>query len=164
VSTLQRLTTQYVDIEDRIRLSGEDADGRIHVMWMSQRLLNRLVPAVCNMLGSPQQDERAELLNSFEQQAAQAQLTPQEPVRHDAGSVAWLVTRVDLAQTGGGTRLTFHGSGDEQAAVVMPELALRQWLSILRDHYRAAAWPAGAWPAWIDSAAPAAPEASAILH
>jgi hypothetical protein len=164
VSTLQRLTTQYVDVEDRIRVSGEDTDGGIVVMWMSQRLLNRLVPAVCNMLGSPQQDERAELLNSFEQQAAQAQLTPQDPVRPDAGGLAWLVTRVDLAPTGHGTRLAFYGSGGEQAAVVMPELALRQWLSILRDHYRAAEWPAGAWPAWTDSAAAAAPEASAILH
>jgi hypothetical protein len=158
------LTTQYVDIEDRIRVSGEDGDGRIQVMWMSQRLLNRLVQAVCNMLGSAQQDERAELLNSFEQQAAQAQLTPQEPVRADASSVAWLVTRVDLAPGANGTRLLFHGSAGEQAAVVMPELALRQWLSILRDHYRAAGWPAGAWPAWADSAAQATPEASAILH
>jgi hypothetical protein len=161
---LQRLTTQYVDIEDRVRVSGEDADGRIVVMWMSQRLLNRLVPAVCKMLRSPGQDERAELLNSFEQQAAQAQLTPQEPVRPDAGSVAWLVTRVDLAPASHGTRLAFHGSGGEQAAVMMPELALRQWLSILRDHYRAAEWPAGAWPAWADKAVQATPQAGAVLH
>lgn len=165
MSTLQRLTTQFAAEEDRIRVSGEEVDGRIQVMWLSQRLLNRLVPALCDMLGRPQQDERvADMLNSFEQQAAQAQLTAQEPVRPDAGSAAWLVTRVDLASTSQGTRLAFHGGGGEQAAVVMPELGLRQWLSILRDQYQAAEWPLNAWPAWVGNDKVAAPDAGAMLH
>jgi hypothetical protein len=163
-SVLQRLTTQYVDVEDRIRVSGEDAGGRIQVMWMSQRLLNRLVPALCKMLGGPQQGGRADMLNSFEQQAAQAQLTPQEPVRAGAGSVAWLVARVDIASTANGMRLSFHGSGGELAATVMAELPLRQWLSILRDQYRVADWPASAWPAWAGSDMVAAQDAGLVVH
>jgi hypothetical protein len=163
MSMLQRLTTQYVDVEDRIRLSGEDDQNRIQVVWMSQRLLNRLVPAVCKLLGQAQ-DSHADVLNSFEQQAAQARMTPQEPVKPEAGAAAWLVTRVDLAPAATGVRLTFHGSAGEQAQIAMAELPLRQWLSILRDQYRIGEWPADAWPAWVGPAGLAATDAGVLLH
>ena len=41
---LHRLTTDYVEEEDRIRVSGASANGDTVVLWLTQRLLNRLVP------------------------------------------------------------------------------------------------------------------------
>ena len=41
---LQRLTTEYVDAEDRMRLTGEIRPGETLVLWLSQRLLMRLLP------------------------------------------------------------------------------------------------------------------------
>ena len=39
---LHRLTTDYVEEEDRIRVSGASANGDTVVLWLTQRLLNRL--------------------------------------------------------------------------------------------------------------------------
>ena len=41
---LHRITTEYIDSEDRIRLTGQLASGDTVVLWLTQRLLNRLVP------------------------------------------------------------------------------------------------------------------------
>lgn len=156
---LQRLTTEYIETEDRIRLSGEDAAGRVHVLWLSQRLLNRLVPALCDTLART--GDAAALLQSFEQEAARAGHQPQPPVSaHDPG---WLVLAVDVARAGNGLHLRFRGAGDEQVAQVgMAETALRQWLSILLEQYRRGEWPAAAWPVWMDPAA--APPPAAVMH
>jgi hypothetical protein len=148
MSDLQRLTTQFVDTEDRIRLSGDDAQGEVKVLWLTQRLLGRLVPLLCQQL-SPDNDSHAEILSSFKQEAAQAQLAPQPPVEAAPASAQWLVTRIDVAPVAQGLRLAFY-AGEEVAAIVMPELPMRQWLAILRDQFRVAGWPEHAWPAWTD--------------
>ena len=43
MGTLQRCTTEYVECEDRIRLAGELASGATVVLWLTQRLMNRLI-------------------------------------------------------------------------------------------------------------------------
>ncbi|GAB3444065.1 hypothetical protein NX773_01090 [Massilia solisilvae] len=154
MNLLQRVTTQYSHVEDRIGLSGEAADGKVQHVWLTQRLLGRLVPALCKPLAA-QGDARAALLNSFEQQAAQAQLVAQEPVAAPAGNAAWVATRVDLSTTTQGVRLDLFGPNGETATFALPELALRQWLSILRRLYRVAEWSDSLWPAWLDASAPA---------
>ena len=44
MNSLQRITTEYDEREDRIRVSGQLAQGEAVVLWLTQRLLNRLVP------------------------------------------------------------------------------------------------------------------------
>ena len=39
-AVLQRVTTAYLENEDRLRLTGELADGDTVVCWLTQRLLN----------------------------------------------------------------------------------------------------------------------------
>jgi hypothetical protein len=156
MTDLQRLTTQFVDAEDRIRLSGEDADGAVRVLWLTRRLLDRLVPVLCGKL-EPDASAHAELLSSFRQEAAQSQLAPQEPVPAASADTQALVTRIDMARVERGLRLAFFDHDTEAAAIVMPELSLRQWLAILRDQFRIAGWPENTWPAWTDPKS--APEA-----
>ena len=47
---LQRITTTYVDVEDRLRLTGVLANGTVVQLWLTQRLLGRLVPPLTSWL------------------------------------------------------------------------------------------------------------------
>ena len=51
MNELQKVTVEYDENEDRIRLAGEGADGVRAVLWVSQRLLRRLVPVLVNWIG-----------------------------------------------------------------------------------------------------------------
>ena len=43
---LQRVTTEYVDSEDRIRISGSCVDDGLVQLWLTRRLMDRLLPMV----------------------------------------------------------------------------------------------------------------------
>lgn len=49
-AALQRITTEYRAQEDRLCLTGERANGDAVVLWLTQRLLNRLVPHLTGWL------------------------------------------------------------------------------------------------------------------
>lgn len=91
--TLQRITTTYDVEQDRIRLIGQYVGGGTHTLWLTQRLLQRLLPVLWQWLERqdipPNSDPdlvgggmtavsnplRDEALQNFAQQAAQSQLT-----------------------------------------------------------------------------------------
>ena len=50
MKSLQRITTEYSETEDRIRLSGELAAGEVMILWLTQRLFNHLVYHLCGWL------------------------------------------------------------------------------------------------------------------
>lgn len=157
MSELQRLTTQYVDTEDRVRLAGEDAQGNVQVLWLTHRLLARLAPPVCRHL-APDAGANTELISGFRQEAATSQLASQEPVAAPGSAAGHLITRVDAVPIEQGLRMTFFAELEQAATISFTELALRQWLAILRGQFLAAGWPEHPWPAWTDPSA--APEAS----
>lgn len=176
MAELQRITTLFVDSEDRIRLAGEDAAGQALVLWLTQRLLNRVLPHLCAWLehrASPPSSShadaaRVEVLQSFAQLAALAALEPQTPVPSHAPSGAWLVHSVDIATTDHTVSLSFKDAAAatkpaDCATLTLPEQALRQWLNILYDQYAAAEWPLTQWPEWV-TRPPTAPTHSALLH
>lgn len=141
---LQRITTEYVDSEDRIRLCGELAPNQSLVLWLTQRLLNRLLPHLLGWLeqqvgvsGAVGADVRAEVVNGFAQQAALAAMEHQSPVQAHSAQSAWLVHEVDVTVNQEVMRLTFKGQTCSdpsaqtlEASVTMQALPLRQWLSI----------------------------------
>lgn len=169
---LQRITTTFVDSEDRIRLCGEAASNQTVVLWLTQRLLNRLVPHLLAWLeqqtsitGGVGSDVRADVVNSFAQQAALASLAQQPPVQAHAAQTVWLVQSVDMTTSADAIRLTFNDSptsgqqrSNLQACLSMQALPLRQWLSILHEQCQRAGWvsapPHAAsdiWPEWIQA-------------
>ena len=90
MNRLERLTTEYVEREDRIRLSGQLTHGDTVVLWLTQRLLSRLVPHLSAWLArqlapassNPSvQAAHQDIVQGFAQQAARAQLVPEPPVR-----------------------------------------------------------------------------------
>lgn len=141
---LQRLTTEYIDAEDRLRISGETADGQIVVLWLTQRLLHRLLPHLTTWLAPTQAGSadarRAELLHGFAQQAAVQALTPQAPVRLENPKTSWLVHTVDLDHLPEMLRLTFKRDAEATAAISFTVDALRQWLGIVYRQCQLAEW------------------------
>ncbi len=165
---LQRITTQYVEAEDRIRLSGEDEQGQTIVLWLTQRLLAQVISHLLALIEkqSPTLSKRGDaeapassLMQGFAQQAAEAELRPEQPVEAVSSSQVWLVQEVDIALSPEGTLvLVFKQEigvvaqqGDERMATLTVEAKqLRQWLSIVHAQWQRAGWPPALWPTWMD--------------
>lgn len=154
---LERITTEYVPDEDRIRLVGEVGDGTTVVIWLTQRLLQRLLAVLLQRLEQQSAHTlHAELLQGFAQQAARAELTSQAPVQADDGNAPWLAHAVDIGQSDLGVSLTFKSADGASASLLLSDQHLRQWLNIVNDVTLLAQWPQDVWPQWLrDSAAPA---------
>ncbi len=150
---LQRITTQFVPAEDRIRLAGEGVGGNAQVLWLTRRLADRLMPVLLCWLEErmPAQDAwQAGLMQSFaQQQAASAALMPQVPVCGDALSASWLVVEMDIVRGVNQLELRCKGAMGEQASFVLESQSLRQWLSIIHEAYRQAEWPLAVWSQWL---------------
>ena len=152
---LKRLTTDYVDSEDRIRLSGDTQDAEPIVIWMTNRLASRAVPAFLQWLekeasfSAAYSPAEGDALQSFAQEAAVAGLKPQKPVTANATAPTWLALAIDIKATKRHINLTLRGEQDQSASIRLSATELRQWLSILHRIWSKAQWPALVWPDWI---------------
>lgn len=166
MNVLNKFTTQFDPIEDRIYLSGAIGSDQTLQVWLTQRLVNRLVLHLCQTLektASPNsetrqplsgQSQRTQLEQSFAQQQARATMPKQPPVLPLADSPQWRVDHVDIQHAQSGVRLIFRGATEAQQVMVsLPIPALRQWLGILHGQCLRAEWPLQAWPLWISDAA-----------
>lgn len=165
MTIIERITTEYIDTEDRIRLAGEAKNTAPVAIWLTQRLLQRLLPALLQWLEGQNADTpRAEILQSFAQQAAKADLLPQTPVQVSKCHSAWLAMSVDITQSNEVIGLTFRGASDERITLTLAAKPLRQWLDILHDAYLRAEWPRDVWPAWVrEQTLPDSPQ-GLLLH
>lgn len=168
-SVLQRITTEYRAQEDRLCLTGERADGDAVVLWLTQRLLNRLVPHLTAWLEQQKgPGEHARVMLEFQQQAAVDALKPQPPVRPPTDAPGRLVRSADIAAGAEAVQLGFkeQDAGPVLASLVLAPNALRQWLAIVHAQYLRGDWPTTVWPAWLAAGtpAPAAGPSAAVLH
>jgi hypothetical protein len=161
IPELQRVTTEYVVVEDRIRISGEAADGATIVLWLTQRLLNLLAPRLTSGLERPDSTSDG-LLQGFAQQAAEASLSPQPAVQATAPAASWRVDAVDILSGPDGVALTFRSDEGRAARLALATEPLRQWLGILRRQYQAAGWTDRVWPVWMEDAAKPPPGPGAM--
>jgi hypothetical protein len=171
---LTRLTTEYVPAEDRMRLAGETAPDQAVVIWITRRLLDRVLPHLFGWLerkgpAVPQASIATglgELVQGMAQQSARAALPVQPPVNAARASRSWLVSSIDVTTEESLVRLTFAAPpGEEAVSIDLAINPLRQWLNIVHDRYRQAEWPMQGWPAWMtETAAQPAGAAPAVLH
>lgn len=178
---LQKFTTEFLPEEDRLRLSGELENGQPVVLWLTQRLLRRLVPHLCAWLekqpvpgasaARPQvvAQERVQIQH-IAQQAAQGALQAhkQEPVHAPPDAFNGLVQIVKLENSEGRLHLVLRV---EQVPAVeyrvgFAPVGLRQWLGIVYRHYETAQWPLEIWPQWMALRATPGQDQpmSAVLH
>lgn len=164
-AVLERFTTEYIGMEDRLRLSVSTAGHSSMVIWLTQRLLQRLVPVLLQWL--EQQGgvtSHALLLQEWAQQAARAELTAQPPVKAEDAASVWLAESIDITLTTKAVVLTFKGIYDQRATLTLAAAPLRQWLNIVYDAHVMAGWSMALWPEWLSAAASPAPAASVSLH
>lgn len=164
---LRRVSVRYVEIEDRLRLAGEGTGGQTTVLWLTLRLLNRLIPHLCQWLEQQSGNAPlAEVRQEFAQQKARTELEKQPPVRTEPDVKGVLIHSVDLKTSNAGMGLQFKDAdGNVVASLQLQPRPLRQWLNIVFDQYRKAQWPTAVWPAWVAQAKPAqTPARAAVLH
>ena len=187
---LQRITSIYSDVEDRFRITGEVSAESTRCLWLTQRLLLRLVPHILEWLNEIARAEgkgdlgQAELMQDFAQQAAKARLEPQAavpvPTMPDPNAAIettpgaatagqqeaiWLVKEVDISKsTNGILTLTFKHESANGVQLAMAPIELRQWLIILHSQWLQAGWPAAIWPEWVDTSPKASDHAVKELH
>lgn len=166
---IQRFTSEYDEIEDRLSLIGEDAQGAKVRIWITRRLFERLLPVLLRWLDNQTQDlPRGDLMQGFAQAAAQAELKPQAPVRAHAEAPSWLAAKVDINTTPERLLLTLHpaGAGEAGSLARLPLSAtlLRQWLAILHGLSQRSGWSPDLWPEWIAESNRPAQESRLRLH
>jgi hypothetical protein len=179
--TLTRISSQYIPFEDRIRLAGSDEGGGTLTLWLTQRLLNRLVVPLCEGLekqtapsteksGSPSASSipsvQTHLVQTFAQQKAVSALPQSGPVVPPPEAPSWLVDSVGVKHLSNQIRLSFKGVQADQSAVLsLTPMELRQWLGILFKQAKGAAWPTDPWPTWMEEATkPSTPQPARSLH
>jgi hypothetical protein len=175
VTVLRRLTTEYVDIEDRIRISGQTPeDGRL-VIWLTHRLAVRAIPKLLGWLESGKERtatstrssttgslEVKREMQSFAQAAAVAGLKPLKPITAQSDAHSWVIVAVDIKATDNRLNMTFRSAQEQAASVRFDATMLRQWLSIVHRAWSTAGWPPPIWPDWIGQ--DHSPPANAIRH
>lgn len=140
------IRTEYIRIEDRIRLIGSDADDEFVAVWLTLRMLQRMVPELSRIL------EQAKLplsaVNLTPQAPSSATATEPEPelVEDGAEVVKMLPSSVNIAATAKAVRLTFI-TDDEKILVELSHEKMSQWLLLLREGYKRGEWPDGVWSA-----------------
>ena len=156
---IKRFTTEYMAEEDRLRLSLETNDGEVRLLWLTRRLVIRLVPQLVKLLSQntallgEQGAPRTDNAQRRSQMSALGQLEQQSPVRPDAeqGAVAeHLITRLSGRLARGAVLVDFKIGEDTLIQTVpFPEAALRQWLVVVEACFRKGEWAEEIWPDWI---------------
>jgi len=160
--TVKRFTTEYLADEDRMRISIAFNDGTVQVLWLTRRLLDRVIARLVAQVGCAPlpggvdgDRARTRVQQRFNQQAATASMTPQEPVRatkaEQQAQPPTLITGVDLRPGQTVLALDFRAGDTVVAQIPFRKEALRQWLGVLHNRYEKAGWNGQFWPDWIRS-------------
>mgnify|MGYP000505615817 CR=1 FL=1 len=158
--TFKKFTTAYDDIQDRFRISGEVEGARVLTLWLTARLLQRLVLTLAKLI-SPETTvhTREGSVQAWQQASAKAvhAAQPQKgtedpaPAAHLGGNHTMrLIHSVDLEATAKQVVLIFRvGNNAEVARLPLSALELRQWLGILHRKCVRCGWSTEGWPAWL---------------
>ena len=144
---LGRITTQYIDNEDRIRVLGESSEDTICEIWLTHRLMDRLVENLLSNVKSEGAADKA--LQVFQQEVASSSLPKQSPVEKDNHLVSWLAIAIDINKDNENIGLIFKSEKLNSASISFQTIELRQWLSIIYKTYKQAGWSLEIWPEWF---------------
>jgi len=154
---LLRITTKYMEIEDRVRMNAKCSDGDYISLWFTQRLLIRLAKNCIEFLDKqplevnklPAADERLHPeLQSFMQQSATTESQKEEAVMIKNNSQSYFIREIDIKHSSEGIVLVFRETEDKQAMLVLNLEQLGRWLNIICSIWRKADWPMEIWPDW----------------
>ena len=157
--TLQRITSEYIEPEDRIRLVAITDAEKTLILWLTQRLLIRLITHFLGWLekeapevarSSAIGNETKSALQEMAQQSAAAKLQEQSAVTANSDSAALLVKEIDIKMSEEVVLLVFKCDEAWKAELSFTVQQLRQWLGMIHRLWRLAEWPVSIWPDWMD--------------
>lgn len=169
MDTAARFTSRYDPAEDRIQILLERPEEGVLTLWLTRRLLSRLLPPLLARLegtgpaagrGAGQGGQAPQgppaAVQRFQQEAAVSAITRQPAVSPDPGArpderIAYLVTSVDIRSGASAVILDFKCGENLLHSLPFGGDTLRQWLGIIHSQYRAAKWAEPFWPDWIDT-------------
>ena len=174
MTVLQRITTEYIESEDRIRLTAiTDAEETL-ILWTTQRLLIRLVAHFLGWLEkeAPEVAQSSAIgtgaksaLQGMAQQSAVANLQNQSAVTPSTESAILLVKEIDIKMSEEATVLVFKCDDGQKAELSFTVQQLRQWMGMIHRLWRLAEWPVSIWPDWMDdNQQPDSPSADSSVH
>jgi hypothetical protein len=154
---IKRITSEYIDTEDRIRLIGLTEDGKTHALWFTLRLTNRLVVHCLNLLDqlSPEINKSAidaqsrNDVQNLVQQSATRQIVEEPPVEMERDSFDFLVQEIDVSYTPEAVLMSFRAAEKKGYELQLDLHQLRQWLAMLYVIWQKAEWPTEIWPDWM---------------
>lgn len=152
---LKKITTEYVQDQDRLSLRGTVNEGEVVVVWLTRRLLRNLLAHLFQWLeGQCEPSVSKQALLEFSQQLAQSKVQPQAPVPKpslEKSNRDGLAISVEVKSSKDFVRLVFKGGDGFSIGLDMSSTLLRQWLDILYREHKKSGWALDVWPSWIES-------------
>ena len=150
------VTMQFDPLEDRLIMDCSDKSKNTQRLWLTRRLLDRLIPSLTDQLEVNSTNKISkELEQSFEQEKAEFYKTKTESVKLIKGNPSWLVTSVKVGKSSHDFKLIFikdkikKEAYQNKAEFVLAIPNLRQWLNALFKIYLKANWDTNFFPIWI---------------
>ena len=188
--TLQRITSEYVATEDRVRLSGITDRGNEVSYWVTQRLLLRLLNFLLDWLETHREElERqaaAEMLGPMVTKAAKRSARAGEKVsreeassggaeekegeagetaEEDKAATAELLFEADIRIAASRITVVFKPRKSEHSQLSLQLDETWQWVAILHTLWKRAEWNLSAWPDWVEEVkAPHPSKSLGYLH
>lgn len=170
-----KFTTRYDALQDRLCIDGEDRDGRIVSLWLTHRLLRRLIPALVKLITPvAESEDKVAVLAEWALDFAKTQQKPELPVtpqpvptspgRMVAPPDHLLISSIELKNSTRRVELVFClPTNTPVATIEFNAETLRQWLSIVYRLWTGADWTLVEWPAWMQPPASQG-TARALVH
>jgi len=139
VPLLANITLGYSLEEDRLRLDGLGASGETITLWLTARLMNRLVPELIKRQTDMQL--LIKKLASTDTEGTDLSAAESNAVQCAPGSPEILVASVDVSTRDDQLLLVFKDSEKAQRGIfVMPLSALQRWNRGLQKCFEQAGW------------------------
>lgn len=113
-------------------------------LWVTLRLLNRLVPHLMDRYQTPAEPDTQ--ISTQEKKLTAGQVQQEKAVTLPAGCMEFLVTSVDISYRQKVLGLVFRGQKlEHKADFLLDEDKVHSWLRALQHCYRLGDWQASAW-------------------
>ena len=150
---IQTFTARYDPVEDRLRLDAVDAQGGKQAIFLTRRLVDRVIPVLVSHLeGKTPEGVPADLAQGMSQsRARQARQTGEATPAIAAApeTPSWLCRTMHFQKADHGLNVIFTDDTQVDAVMPMVEANLRAVLDILLELYTKACWPTEPFPEWI---------------
>ena len=150
---IQTFTARYDPVEDRLRLDAVDAAGGKQAIFLTRRLVDRVIPVLVSHLeGKTPEGVPADLAQGMSQsRARQARQTGEATpaVAADTETPTWLCRTIHFQKADHGLNVIFTDDARINAVMPMVEANLRAVLDIFLELYTKAGWPTEPFPEWM---------------